>query len=585
MAQQIINVGILENDQTGDTLRDAFIKINENFTDLYVSSITLSGFSVGAEGTPSGDGGLAYDNTTGIFTYTPPTAAGLGALTDLTGTNFTTLADVTSVTAADNNKILYYDHGTGSFQWKTEFNVSDLTVFSVGPDATPSGDGGISYNNVLGVFTYTPPTASGLGALTDLTGTNFTTLADVDAAGAGQDGYILYYDHGTTSFKWKVDPVGLAYTDFSVNQNAASGAGTLTYNNGTGQFDYTPPDLSGFLTDLTGTGFTTLSDVDAAGASDDGKVLYYDHGTTSFKWKIDDDTPTGYNNTNWDTAYSWGDHSVAGYTSYADSDVDTHLNQSNPTAGYVLSWNGADYAWVDNAGYTNSDVDAHLNQSSPTDGYVLSWTSGDYAWVAQSGGGTANVTVSDAEPGSPSDGDLWWESDVGRLKVYYNDGSSSQWVDTNPPLSQGNESYQSFASTQGTSADISEGSSLVDSGSSNLELSITATSGFTGVLVTFNGSYYNHSDNTNHAGIRLQRKINAGSWTTIGYDVQPPTNIGFDSTTSFTRLDTHGATAGDTVSYRFINSTFADSWGSVNTEVIRMKYGISGDTFGIKEIR
>ena len=97
MAQQIINVGILENDQTGDTLRDAFIKINTNFTDLYVSSITLSGFSVGAEDTPSGNGGLAYDNTTGTFTYTPPTAAGLGALTDLTGTNFTTLADVTSV--------------------------------------------------------------------------------------------------------------------------------------------------------------------------------------------------------------------------------------------------------------------------------------------------------------------------------------------------------------------------------------------------------------------------------------------------------------------------------------------------------
>ena len=37
--------------------------------------------------------------------------------------------------------------------------------------------------------------------------------------------------------------------------------------------------------------------------------------------------------------------------------------------------------------YTNSDVDSHLNQSNPTDGYVLSWTSGDYAWVSQSGGG------------------------------------------------------------------------------------------------------------------------------------------------------------------------------------------------------
>ena len=58
------------------------------------------------------------------------------------------------------------------------------------------------------------------------------------------------------------------------------------------------------------------------------------------------------NSTNWNTAYSWGDHGTAGYTSYA-----------------------------------NSDVDAHLNQSNPTDGYVLSWTSGDYAWVAQTGGG------------------------------------------------------------------------------------------------------------------------------------------------------------------------------------------------------
>ena len=31
---------------------------------------------------------------------------------------------------------------------------------------------------------------------------------------------------------------------------------------------------------------------------------------------------------------------------YANSDVDTHLNQSNPTSGHVLSWNGSDYSWV-----------------------------------------------------------------------------------------------------------------------------------------------------------------------------------------------------------------------------------------------
>lgn len=35
---------------------------------------------------------------------------------------------------------------------------------------------------------------------------------------------------------------------------------------------------------------------------------------------------------------------------YTDSDVDAHLNQSNPTAGYVLSWSGTDYAWVEQSG-------------------------------------------------------------------------------------------------------------------------------------------------------------------------------------------------------------------------------------------
>ena len=33
-----------------------------------------------------------------------------------------------------------------------------------------------------------------------------------------------------------------------------------------------------------------------------------------------------------------------------NSSIDSHLNQSNPTSGYVLSWDGADYAWVSNAG-------------------------------------------------------------------------------------------------------------------------------------------------------------------------------------------------------------------------------------------
>ena len=42
---------------------------------------SLTDFSIGNELTAAGNGAISYDNTTGVFRYTPPTAAGLGALT------------------------------------------------------------------------------------------------------------------------------------------------------------------------------------------------------------------------------------------------------------------------------------------------------------------------------------------------------------------------------------------------------------------------------------------------------------------------------------------------------------------------
>ena len=46
MAQQILNVGATANDGTGDTLREAMIKTNENFDELYASPLLASGISV-----------------------------------------------------------------------------------------------------------------------------------------------------------------------------------------------------------------------------------------------------------------------------------------------------------------------------------------------------------------------------------------------------------------------------------------------------------------------------------------------------------------------------------------------------------
>ena len=60
--------------------------------------------------------------------------------------------------------------GSGSFSFATVSQGSGgiaLTDLSVGTEGSASGNGGITYNNSNGVFTYTPPTASGIGALTE----------------------------------------------------------------------------------------------------------------------------------------------------------------------------------------------------------------------------------------------------------------------------------------------------------------------------------------------------------------------------------------------------------------------------------
>ena len=54
-------------------------------------------------------------------------------------------------------------------------------------------------------------------------------------------------------------------------------------------------------------------------------------------------------------------------------------------------------------------------------------------WTQISGGGGGGVTVGTAAPDSPSDGALWWDSGDGELYLYYDDGSSQQWVSAAGP--------------------------------------------------------------------------------------------------------------------------------------------------------
>ena len=244
-----------------------------------------------------------------------------------------------------------------------------------------------------------------------------------------------------------------------------------------------PTIFSGNYADLSGrpsipATITDLSDVNLSNPIPDGSYLKWSSSTN--RWIS-------------------GSGSSGG-SSYTDSDVDTHLNTSTATSGKLLSWNGSDYAWVDdqtggggggsttftgltdtpanftsqagkylrvNAGanaleYVTLPVDPDTNttysQSSVADGSNVklrltdsgstnddilltagtnitftSVTSGGFT-INHTGSAVASVVTDDNAPNSPSDGDLWWKSDEGRLKVYYQDANSSQWVDANPPL-------------------------------------------------------------------------------------------------------------------------------------------------------
>ena len=75
----------------------------------------------------------------------------------------------------------------------------------------------------------------------------------------------------------------------------------------------------------------------------------------------------------------------------------------------------------------NSHTDVN---ASPTDGQALIWDGTNSLWIAgEGGGGAASVTISATEPSSPEVGDLWWDSTEGNLYIYYDDGTSTQWVE------------------------------------------------------------------------------------------------------------------------------------------------------------
>ena len=256
----------------------------------------------------AGTAGLTYNNSTGEFTYTPPDLSGYfeftGDYTELTNrpTIPSELSDLDGfdIVGVTDGQVLKYNSTTGKWENENEAGGIDLTDFSVATNS-PSSSSSLTYNNTTGSFTFTPPDISDFIALTDISvGTpgaangdgdftyNSTTgvftytppdlsdfvtsvslnielddLTDVSVSSA-LNNQVLRYDSNAQQWEASPENVGVNLTDLSVSINAqASGSGNLLYNNASGVFTFTKPDLSSYATTAS------LSSVATSGSYND----------------------------------------------------------------------------------------------------------------------------------------------------------------------------------------------------------------------------------------------------------------------------------------------------------------------------
>ena len=159
----------------------------------------------------------------------------------------------------------------------------------------------------------------------------------------------------------------------------AAGSSTLTYNAQNGEFTFTPPDLSSYLTTYTETDPVFLAhpsyQITTQKISNwDTAYGWGNHASAGYLTSFTETDPifsaseaasiTAQNKTNWNTAYGWGNHATAGYlTSYTETDpVFLASAAAGVTTQLVSNWNTG-YGWGDHstAGYLTDLSTSSIN--------------------------------------------------------------------------------------------------------------------------------------------------------------------------------------------------------------------------------
>ena len=172
----------------------------------------------------------------------------------------------------------------------------------------------------------------------------------------------------------------------------------------------------------------TLSNVNSPTAGNDGHAIFWNNTSSVFEF-LAIPNPPGYNNTNWDTAYGWGDHTAAGYlTSIGLNSInDTHIDFG--TGANQVST--TDVPEGNNLYYSNARFDTRFNVKSTSDlseGTNLYYTNtrADTRINLQTG---ANLDLSQKNTGHLSEGSNLYYTDA-RVDARLSGGSVGNIVTT-----------------------------------------------------------------------------------------------------------------------------------------------------------
>ncbi len=102
-------------------------------------------------------------------------------------------------------------------------------------------------------------------------------------------------------------------------------------------------------------------------------------------------------------------------------------------------------AFIDFAGNTGLKLPVGTSAQRPagvtgqlrynsTDNIFEGYDGTEWGPISGAGGGGIIAEISETEPVEAEPGKLWWDSTEGVLKVYFDDGTSQQWVDASPTL-------------------------------------------------------------------------------------------------------------------------------------------------------